>query len=166
MYFDSCTTLDELKKEYRRLVMLHHPDRGGDTRIMQEINSEHDRVFKRLQKVNNQYAEEKREGYHYNRETPEQFRHIIEYLMLLDDIQVEICGSWLWIVSPKKNADALKKIGCRWSANKRRWYWYEGIKYSRYQKSKNHVLTMQEIRDAYGSQYVEESRRQESGITR
>lgn len=25
-YFTTCTTLDELKKEFRRLAMLHHPD--------------------------------------------------------------------------------------------------------------------------------------------
>ena len=30
-YFTNVKTLDELKKEYRRLLMLHHPDRGGDT---------------------------------------------------------------------------------------------------------------------------------------
>ena len=30
-YFTNCKNLDELKKEYRRLAMIHHPDRGGDT---------------------------------------------------------------------------------------------------------------------------------------
>ena len=30
-YFANCTTLDALKHEYRRLCMIHHPDRGGDT---------------------------------------------------------------------------------------------------------------------------------------
>ena len=29
-YFESCKTLDELKKEFRRLALLHHPDVGGD----------------------------------------------------------------------------------------------------------------------------------------
>lgn len=42
-YFTNCTTLEDLKKEYRRLTMLHHPDRGGDTATMQAINAEHDR---------------------------------------------------------------------------------------------------------------------------
>lgn len=35
--FANITTLDELKREFRRLAMLHHPDRGGDTRTMQII---------------------------------------------------------------------------------------------------------------------------------
>lgn len=33
-YFNNCNTLDELKKEYRRLAMIHHPDRGGDLETM------------------------------------------------------------------------------------------------------------------------------------
>lgn len=44
-YFVSCKTLEELKKEFRRLALLHHPDVGGDTATMQTINAEFDRVF-------------------------------------------------------------------------------------------------------------------------
>ncbi len=40
-YFMSCKTLDELKREYRRLSKIHHPDRGGDEETMKAINSEH-----------------------------------------------------------------------------------------------------------------------------
>ena len=29
-FFTDCKTLDELKAEYRRLIKIHHPDRGGD----------------------------------------------------------------------------------------------------------------------------------------
>lgn len=41
-YFENVTTLDELKREYKRLAKLHHPDVGGDTATMQQINAEHD----------------------------------------------------------------------------------------------------------------------------
>ena len=44
-YFENCKTLEDLKKEFRRLALLHHPDVGGDTATMQEINAEFDRVF-------------------------------------------------------------------------------------------------------------------------
>lgn len=36
-YFVNCKTLDELKKQYRRLAMKYHPDCGGSTEI-QELN--------------------------------------------------------------------------------------------------------------------------------
>lgn len=41
MYFDNCRTEEEAKRTYRRLAMLHHPDRGGSTAVMQDINAEY-----------------------------------------------------------------------------------------------------------------------------
>ncbi len=56
-YFVNCKTLDELKKEYRRLVMIHHPDVGGDTATMQAINAEYDAAFPALKLAYNRTAE-------------------------------------------------------------------------------------------------------------
>ena len=55
-YFTSCRTMDELKKEYRRLAMLHHPDHGGD------LETRLDRL---------PYL---RRPYHVNREDTDHFR--------------------------------------------------------------------------------------------
>jgi curved DNA-binding protein CbpA len=33
-FFVDCHTIEALKKEYRRLAWLHHPDNGGDAEIM------------------------------------------------------------------------------------------------------------------------------------
>ena len=33
-------TLEELDKQYKELAKQHHPDIGGDTKIMQAINAE------------------------------------------------------------------------------------------------------------------------------
>lgn len=56
-YFTNCHTLDELKKEYRRLAMANHPDRGGDTAVMQAINAEYDAVFPAFRLAYNRTAE-------------------------------------------------------------------------------------------------------------
>jgi DnaJ-class molecular chaperone len=34
-------TLDELKKQYRKLCLKYHPDKGGNTEIFQAINREY-----------------------------------------------------------------------------------------------------------------------------
>jgi hypothetical protein len=47
-FFEGIKTLDELRKEYRRLAFLYHPDKGGDTAIMQVINYQYDRLSKKL----------------------------------------------------------------------------------------------------------------------
>lgn len=56
-YFTNCRTLDELKKEFRRLAMLNHPDRGGDEETMKAINNEYDAVFPAFRLAYNQAAE-------------------------------------------------------------------------------------------------------------
>lgn len=44
-YFKNVTSLEDLKKQFRVLVKKNHPDVGGDTATMQEINAEYDVLF-------------------------------------------------------------------------------------------------------------------------
>jgi molecular chaperone DnaJ len=50
--------LEEIKKAYRKLVKIHHPDKGGDSAVMLEVNSAWEILKKKhkdlnLNKVNN-----------------------------------------------------------------------------------------------------------------
>jgi len=49
-HFNRIQTLEELKSEYRRLALENHPDRGGNTETMQEINAEFDLAFRLIEK--------------------------------------------------------------------------------------------------------------------
>lgn len=145
-YFTDCKTLDELKKEYRRLAMIHHPDHGGNPEIMKAINSEYKRTFESLKNQHNATAEDFRK----TTEAPEEFINIINTLIKFPGITVELCGSWLWISGetlPIK--DQLKAAGCRWSSSKKMWYWHHPEEGTRRTKGKS---TMTDIRNKYGSQ--------------
>ena len=145
-YFINVKSLDELKKEYRRLAMIHHPDVGGSKETMQEINAEYDELHEKLKAAHNQTADE----YHQTTETPEEFREIIEKLLSMDGLEVELCGSWLWIGGKtKEHKDELKAAGCRWSKNKGLWYWHHAEDGRRWHKGSK---TMNQIRNKYGSQ--------------
>lgn len=50
-WFDHPETLEDLKKQYKRLAMKHHPDRGGSTEAMQQINAEYETLFSRLKDI-------------------------------------------------------------------------------------------------------------------
>lgn len=40
-YFQTCNTPEKLKVRWKELAKLHHPDLGGDVKIMQEINKQY-----------------------------------------------------------------------------------------------------------------------------
>lgn len=48
-YFKSVQSLSELKAQYRQLVLANHPDKGGDTKVMQLINDAFGKLFKMFQ---------------------------------------------------------------------------------------------------------------------
>lgn len=44
-HFKNITSFDDLKNQYRKLALTNHPDKGGNTATMQEINIEYDILF-------------------------------------------------------------------------------------------------------------------------
>lgn len=145
-FFNDCKTLDELKAMYRKLANKFHPDHGGDAETMKAINAEHDSLFEILKNRHNATCKPE----YKTTETAEEFRNIIDALFKLgDDIEIELCGRWLWIDgNTRPHKEALKACGCKWSANKKKWYWHhieDGATFNR----KSH--TMEQIRNAYGS---------------
>lgn len=44
-YFQNIHSLAELKKQYRTLALANHPDKGGSTQTMQQINDEFTRLY-------------------------------------------------------------------------------------------------------------------------
>ncbi|MFY9308084.1 MAG: hypothetical protein WAQ28_03435 [Bacteroidia bacterium] len=45
-HFKGCKNLDEVKVKYRVLSKRYHPDKGGDPKVMQDINAENDYIKK------------------------------------------------------------------------------------------------------------------------
>lgn len=57
-YFAEVETLGELKKEFRRLALVNHPDHGGDACIMRDIICEYQRLAKILPDIELEPEEE------------------------------------------------------------------------------------------------------------
>ena len=78
-WFNNPSTLEELKQQYKKLALKHHPDLGGNTADMQEINNEYDLLFARLK---NTHATAEGKTYTASTETtetPDEFKNIITY---------------------------------------------------------------------------------------
>ena len=146
-YFTNCKTAEELKKEYRRLAKELHPDLGGDTEEFKVMQNEFEKMWERLKNVH-----KNSDGETYTKEsteTAEEFIHIIEVLTPLKDILVEICGSWVWVSgNTKEHKDILKELKFKYAHKKQAWYYHT----EPYKKKGKRELTLDEIRDMFGSQ--------------
>lgn len=113
---------------------------------MKAINAEYEAMHEILKKQHNASADE----YHQTTETPAEFIEIINVLVRMGGLEIELCGSWLWIGgNTRENKDGLKAAGCRWSNNKKLWYWHHEEPGKHWRRGNS---TMNDIRRKYGSQ--------------
>ena len=166
-YILNVTTLEELKKEYKRLAMQYHPDLGGDTEIMKAINNEYDYLFELLK-----FTHKNKDGEYYTKEntqdaaaeTPEVWKDIINSLIQLHmiDVTVEVIGSFLWISgNTKPYKDQLKALKFKWSTNKSAWY----LAPDGYRKSSKLTFNLDDISSYYGSSKINTEDRSDNKST-
>lgn len=146
-YFKDITTLEELRKEYKRLVKINHPDNDGSADDIKIINVEYEIKFKILEK-SDIYNRKK-----YNQQEDEMIRDIINVIIHLN-IDIEICGSWIWVTGNTYTCkDELKGNGFHWASKKKAWYWHNPEEVTR----SHGKTTMADIRLRYGSDVVKEA---------
>ena len=150
-YFKGITNIDELKRVYRKLCQQNHPDNGRNVETMARINCEYRNVFNELKNIHNEAAKADTTGKTKPiNECPEEFIDIIFKLLSLKGLNVELCGSWIWISgNTKQHKDTLKAIGCRWATKKKLWYWRNEKDAC---KGNRKSYTMDYIRSTYGSE--------------
>ena len=132
-YFKNVTTAEELKRQYRMLVLEYHPDRNGNQEAMAEINREYEYLLRTIgnihEKEDGTTWEEKSD---FDRHTcdindiDDGFRETLLKLLRIKDIEILLVGSWLWISGKtREHKEEIKMAGCRWSAPRKKWYWHK-----------------------------------------
>jgi hypothetical protein len=94
-YFDvsAITDLDTLKKEYKKLALKYHPDRGGTTAQMQSVNDEYDKLRDKILKGSKLTEDQKKNEIVID----EAIKEVINVLILIPDINIEVIGKWIWV---------------------------------------------------------------------
>ena len=143
-YFDHLHTLSEIKAEYKRLVKLNHPDIGGDTATMQEINAQYSAAVEHIAKYG-----EGRDQREAAQEVPAEYMAAVAAAVNLAGAVVELVGSWIWVTgNTYAHKSALKAAGYMWASRKKAWYWHP-IEAACISSGKK---TLNQIRAKYGSE--------------
>lgn len=162
-YFKDCNTLEELRKQYKELLKAHHPDNGGNVADMQEINSEYDGLFKALKNkhestqtsTDNAKADFNNMKYDFSEDTA--LREMLSKIIGFTGITIEIIGNWLWCFNSYKFRKELKELGFKYASSKKAWYYHTEA----FRKKSHRKLSMNDIRDYYGSTEVQTEERKQ-----
>ena len=145
-YFNSCKSIEEVKSLFKKLALENHPDRGGDTATMQEINSEYAFVCVRIAKGSGLSNDEADEHIRLS----EEYRKVIEQIINLAGIVIEAVGHWIWVTGdtyPVKRE--LKAAGLFFAHKKMAWY-FRSDDY----KTIGGKKSLEEIRGKYGTETI------------
>lgn len=151
-WFQEVNSMDELRKQYKKLLLKHHPDNGGKVSDMQEINAEYDLLFDRIK------VENKSEGQSYTYDENEEntaFKEVVNVIIGYR-MEIEIIGSWVWCFECYAYKEKLKDLGFKYAPKKKAWTWHFGD-YKRYHKAE---ISLEDIRMKYGSQTVSHKEKQ------
>ena len=161
-YFRDCKTAEELQKSYREWAKKLHPDLGGNAEEFKAMQNEYEKLWERLKNVHqNAKGETYTKTSDTTTETPQEFIHIINTLIRLRGIEVEICGSWIWISGDTRtHKEILKQLGFKWAHKKKAWYYHK----DKFRKKSHEELTMDEIRDMFGSKKYEQEQEEEKKL--
>ncbi len=144
-WFNNINDLNELRAMYKKLAVLHHPDKGGVTSDMQEINQEYDALSKSFINSNPDFSDH-RKSYEYS--VSDALKEVIDNIIHLSGINIEIIGNWIWVSGNTKPVkEELKASGFKFSKNKIAWYWHLG----EYRKYNNKMFSLNELRNMWGS---------------
>ena len=108
-WFDECVTEATIKEHYRELAKQHHPDLGGDTATMQDINAACEVALKMAYR--GQGIDEGKAQWRWTTDK-EAAAKVAELLKVEAETKIELYGLWLWITGETRAVkDELKALG-------------------------------------------------------
>ena len=152
IYFENVKNYEDLKNQYRKLARKLHPDiANGNEKKFIDMKNEYDYLHENLKDFN----EESKKQYYSHSKVKFDFKDIIDKIITINDIRIEIMGTWIWVWDVKKEDvekhTILKSAGFKYAKNKNAWTFGERGKFHKKGMSKD------EIRSTFGSEMINNS---------
>jgi len=126
-HFNDCINVAMVKKLYRELALVLHPDRGGELRAMQELNAEYLQILQQLDgRVS--FEDGKERTYKYDATQETEILNKINALISLRmaNVEIIIIGSWIWINGATRPfKDKLRALNCKWHNKRGCWFFHQ-----------------------------------------
>lgn len=158
MYFTKFQTVADIKKEYRKLCMKYHPDRGGDLEIMKLVNVEYHIALKNVHGQSSVDENGQSHTYYYNEATEDALMEKIGALLALnmEGVDVALVGIWIWVDGDTRQyRKELKELKLRWHSGRKKWYFQNSKKRTKYKKN----FSFNQMAQTYGyKQYAKDDK--------
>jgi len=154
MYFVKFATVADIKKEYRKLCMVNHPDRGGDVEVMKVVNVEYHIALKNVHGTQSVDDNGQSHTYYYNEATEDALMEKIGALLSLqmEGVDVALVGIWIWVDGETMNyRKELKELKLRWHSGRKKWYFQTSNKRTKYKKN----FSFNQMAQTYGYKQFE-----------
>ena len=88
-WFFNCSSEQDIKKRFHELMLIHHPDRGGDLQTCQEIVGQYHEALKSCQYTGAEWNGT-RQTYRYNETLEREFEEAMNWAMTLTFCKIEL----------------------------------------------------------------------------
>ena len=154
-FFTQSRTVANIKKTYHRLAMQFHPDLGGDTATMQELNAQYLAALQRCDGETITDEQGQKHTYNYRTEREQEIIDFLDKLIgsgaLQPDVECWLIGYWVWVQGNTRPVkDILKAVGCSWHGKRACWYWHPAQGRTHY----NANASLDDLAAAYGASAV------------
>lgn len=156
-WFFGCTTEQEIKKRFHELMLVYHPDRGGNLQICQEIVGQYHEALKNCQYTGSRNNGDQ-QAYRYDETREKEFEEAMQWAMTLSYCKIELIGTWLWVTGKTQPIKKmLKEKGFYWASRKGAWCFHVGI----WRRNKRR-FQLDDLRERYGSEVLKEEEDQKA----
>mgnify|MGYP002777878582 CR=1 FL=1 len=138
-FFAGLSSVEEIKKAYRKLAFQHHPDMGGDLATMQEINRQYEIALRgcdgQTSYSYNGKGEQQTHTYTYSHAREKEIQTALDELIKSlgkeiaeGKITADLIGIYIWIgntTREMKDVQAkLRELNFSWHSKRQLWYWH------------------------------------------